>query len=244
MSSETSVMRRSPAGLVRGAAGAAVMMTFVLAILFPLALPKLTRAAEQTATAPAPGVIVVLGDSLVAGYGLAESDAFPQKLEKALLAQDIPVRVLNAGVSGDTSAGGLARLDWSVPPEATAVIVELGANDALRGLSPKATMDNLDTIISRLKQRGIKVLLAGMLSPPNMGREYEDAFNTIYPALATKHEVPLYPFFLDGVAGQPTLNQADGMHPTEAGIDEIVARFLPFAIRLAQDITGNNSALR
>ncbi|MCB1450762.1 MAG: arylesterase, partial [Nitratireductor sp.] len=142
------------------------------------ALPAAVRAAEQ----PAPSVVVVLGDSLVAGYGLDESDAFPQKLEKALLSANVAVKIINAGVSGDTSAGGLARLDWSVPPEASAVIVELGANDALRGLSPDATMQNLDAIITRLQERGIKVLLAGMLSPPNMGRDYEAAFNGIYPA--------------------------------------------------------------
>ncbi|MCB1428354.1 MAG: arylesterase [Nitratireductor sp.] len=203
------------------------------------ALPAAVRAAEQ----PAPSVVVVLGDSLVAGYGLDESDAFPQKLEKALLSANVAVKIINAGVSGDTSAGGLARLDWSVPPEASAVIVELGANDALRGLSPDATMQNLDAIITRLQERGIKVLLAGMLSPPNMGRDYEAAFNGIYPALAEKHDIDLYPFFLDGVAGNPELNQPDGMHPTAQGVDEIVTRFLPHAIRFVNEI-ADKSALR
>ncbi|MEZ5800142.1 MAG: arylesterase [Nitratireductor sp.] len=203
------------------------------------ALPAAVRAAEQ----PAPPVVVVLGDSLVAGYGLDESDAFPQKLEKALLSANVAVKIINAGVSGDTSAGGLSRLDWSVPPEASAVIVELGANDALRGLSPDATMQNLDAIITRLQERGIKVLLAGMLSPPNMGRDYEAAFNAIYPALAEKHDIGLYPFFLDGVAGNPELNQPDGMHPTAQGVDEIVTRFLPHAIRFVSEL-ADKSALR
>jgi acyl-CoA thioesterase-1 len=172
-------------------------------------------------------VLVVIGDSLVAGYGLAPGEAFPEKLAAMLAARGQKVRVINAGVSGDTSAGGLERLDWAVPAEATAAIVELGANDALRGLDPAATRDNLDAIIARLKQRGIAVLIAGMLAPPNLGRAYGEAFGAIYPELAKKYSVALYPFFLDGVAAKPELNQTDGMHPTARGVDVIVAGILP-----------------
>ena len=172
-------------------------------------------------------VLVVIGDSLVAGYGLAPGEAFPEKLAATLAARGQNVRVVNAGVSGDTSAGGLERLDWAVPAEATAAIVELGANDALRGLDPAATRGNLDTIIARLKQRGIAVLIAGMLAPPNLGHAYGEAFGAIYPELAKKYSVALYPFFLDGVAARPELNQPDGMHPTARGVDVIVAGILP-----------------
>ncbi|MEC9343057.1 MAG: arylesterase [Pseudomonadota bacterium] len=177
-------------------------------------------------------MLVVLGDSLVAGYGLEPGQAFPSRLETALKERGHDVTVINAGVSGDTSSGGLERLDWSVPPEADAVIVELGANDALRGLAPSSTRDNLDAIVTRLKARGMAVLLAGMLAPPNMGSAYGQAFNAIYPDLAGAHDVALYPFFLDGVAAQPSLNLSDGMHPNAAGVDEIVARFLPAAEQL------------
>ncbi|GIL01498.1 MAG: arylesterase [Alphaproteobacteria bacterium] len=182
--------------------------------------------------------IVALGDSLVAGYGLADSQAFPARLQQALRARGHDVTVVNAGVSGDTSAGGLERLDWSVPEGADAVIVELGANDALRGLSPQATRRNIAAIVGRLKARGIAVLLAGMLAPPNMGADYADAFNAVFPDIARDHDVPLYPFFLDGVAANAELVQADGMHPTAAGIDEIVSRFLPSAERLIAQLTA------
>ncbi len=171
--------------------------------------------------------MLALGDSLTAGYGLAAEEAFPARLQMALRKQGLRVRVINAGVSGDTSAGGRARLDWSLADNPSAAIVELGANDALRGLDPDATRANLDAIISKLRKRGIAVLLAGMLAPPNLGPEYEARFNAIYPALATKHGVLFYPFFLDGVAARPELNQADGMHPTAAGVDIIVERMLP-----------------
>jgi len=193
----------------------------LLAFLFAMAVPA--RAGE------APVTLVVLGDSLVAGYGLEAGQAFPEKLGEALRARGYKIDVVNAGVSGDTSAGGLERLDWSVPETATAVIVELGANDALRGLDSATTRKNLDAILSRLDQRGVATVLAGMLAPPNMGPAYEKAFNPIYPELAKKHGALLYPFFLDGVAAQPALNQADGMHPNVAGVDKIVARFLPTA---------------
>ncbi len=171
--------------------------------------------------------IVVLGDSLSAGLGLPVQDAFPAKLATALNAKGLAVTVANAGVSGDTSNGGLERLDWSVPQGTDAVIVELGANDALRGLDPKLTQKALAAILTRLQERHIAVLLAGMEAPPNMGADYTRAFDAIYPALAAAYPVVFYPFFLEGVAADPTLNQADGMHPNAAGVDVIVARILP-----------------
>ena len=174
-----------------------------------------------------PVKIVVLGDSLSAGLGLPAEAAFPAKLAVALKAKGIAVTVANAGVSGDTASSGLGRLDWSVPEGTEAVILELGANDALRGLDPKLTKAALDTTLSKLKERRIAVLLAGMLAPRNMGAEYVRSFDAIFPALASIHDVVLYPFFLEGVAGDAKLNQPDGLHPTAAGIDIIVARILP-----------------
>jgi acyl-CoA thioesterase-1 len=176
--------------------------------------------------------IVVLGDSLSAGLGLAAQDTLPAKLERALKAKGHGVTIANAGVSGDTAAGGLARLDWSIPEGTDAVILELGANDALRGADPKATRAALDAIISRLKARRIAVLLAGMLAPRNLGEDYAKAFDPIYPELAAAHGLILYPFIAEGVAGERALNQADGIHPTAAGVDVIVARLLPKAEEL------------
>lgn len=170
--------------------------------------------------------IVVLGDSLTAGYGLSQGDAFPARLEMALKQQGRKVRVVNAGISGDTSRGGLARLDWSLGDHPDLVIVELGANDALRGLSPQQTKENLDSILSRLGQNGVQALLTGMKAPRNMGEEYYTQFDQIYPELAQQHKVPFYPFFLAGVVGRPELNQADGIHPTSAGVEVIVKRIL------------------
>jgi acyl-CoA thioesterase I len=177
--------------------------------------------------ADGPVKMVVLGDSLSAGYGLPAEAAFPQKLAEALKAKGIAVAMTNAGVSGDTASGGLDRLDWSLPEGTEAVILELGANDALRGLDPKLTKTALDTILSKLKERHIAVLLAGMYAPRNLGPDYVSAFDAMYPALAAAHGVDLYPFFLDGVAGDAKLNQPDGLHPTAAGVDIIVARILP-----------------
>jgi acyl-CoA thioesterase-1 len=171
--------------------------------------------------------IVALGDSLMAGHQLPVSASFPAQLEAALKAKGHAVAVANAGVSGDTSSGGLARLDWSVPEGADAVILELGANDMLRGVDPKVTREALASIIRRLKQRGIEVLLCGMLAAPNLGPDFAHAFNRIYPELATANDLILYPFFLDGVAGRRPLNQVDGLHPTAEGIAAIVARILP-----------------
>jgi len=171
--------------------------------------------------------IVVLGDSLSAGYGLAPGEGFPAQLQRALDQRGHKVTIIDAGVSGDTTRGGLARLDWSVPAEADAVIVELGGNDALRGIEPDITRKSLDEIMTRLKARNQAVLLAGMLAPPNMGDEYAGQFNAIYPELAGAHDIALYPFFLDGVAGNLSLNQPDGIHPTASGIAVIVEKILP-----------------
>ena len=171
--------------------------------------------------------LVVLGDSLSAGYGLPAADAFPVKLQKALKDKGIDIEMTNAGVSGDTTSGGLERLDWSVGEGTEAVILELGANDALRGIDPKVPRAALTQILTRLKVRHIKVLLCGMLAPPNFGEQYAAQFNAIYPDLAKAFDVPLYPFFLQGVAGDARLNQADGIHPTAAGVDVIVKAMLP-----------------
>ncbi|HEY5609165.1 MAG TPA: arylesterase [Alphaproteobacteria bacterium] len=171
--------------------------------------------------------IVALGDSLMAGYQLPANATFPTQLERALKARGLAVEVVNAGVSGDTSAGGLGRLDWSVPEGTDAVILELGANDMLRGIEPKLTRAALEKIIGRLRARGIEVLLCGMLAPPNLGRDYARVFDAIYPDLAANSDVVFYPFFLDGIFDDRKLKQSDGMHPTAAGVAAIVARILP-----------------
>jgi acyl-CoA thioesterase I len=171
--------------------------------------------------------VVALGDSLTAGLGLPADATFSAKLERALRDRGFDVEIINAGVSGDTASGGLARLDWSVSDGTDAVILELGANDMLMGIDPNVTRKSLAEILRRLSERHIPVLLAGMRAAPNLGPEYGRAFETIYSDLAAQHNVPLYPFFLDGVAAEAKLNQADGLHPTAAGIDVIVARILP-----------------
>jgi len=179
------------------------------------------------ASGDAPVKIVVLGDSLTAGFGLPVESAFPSRLAEALRGKAPGVTISNAGVSGDTASAGLDRLDWSVPEGTNAVIVELGANDALRGLDPTLTKAALDRILRKLEDRHIVVLLAGMQAPRNMGPDYARAFDAIYPALASTHPVVFYPFFLDGVAADPKLNQGDGIHPNAGGVDVIVARILP-----------------
>lgn len=179
------------------------------------------------ATAGERPAVLALGDSLTAGYGLPPGEAFPDQLQAALRGEGIDVTMINGGVSGDTSAGGLARLDWLLGDKPDLVIVELGANDGLRGLDPAATRVNLDLIIARIRESGAHVLLAGMVAPPNLGADYGKSFNAIYPALAKKHGTAFYPFFLDGVAMNPALNQEDGIHPTAEGIAVIVRRILP-----------------
>jgi acyl-CoA thioesterase I len=188
-----------------------------------------------------PVKMVVLGDSLSAGLGLPGPAAFPARLQNALKNKGIEVDMINAGVSGDTSSGGRDRLDWSVPAGTEAVIVELGANDALRGTDPAVTRAALSDIVSRLKARKIAVMLCGMLAPPNYGQDYAAQFNTIYPDLAKKFDVPLYPFFLNGVAADPKLNQADGIHPTAEGVDIIVGNMLPTVQAFIGTIRGQRS---
>jgi len=199
----------------------------LLAATVIFALASRASAADQPET-----VIVALGDSLTAGYGLPQSQSFPAQLQAALKAKGQNVRIVNAGVSGDTASAAAKRLDWALPDNAAAVIVELGGNDALRGIDPALTEANLDEILTRLSQRGLPVLVAGMLAPPNLGREFGDAFNAVFPAVAKRHKVPLYPFFLDGVAGKPALNLDDGMHPNAAGVAVIVKRITPYVLRV------------
>jgi acyl-CoA thioesterase-1 len=198
-----------------------------LPILAVMGAMLMTTGASAQTPDTHPIKVVVLGDSLSAGYGLPAGAAFPVKLQKALKGKGIEVDMTNAGVSGDTTSGGLERLDWSVGEGTEAAIVELGANDALRGIDPRIPRAALEQILTRLKARGIKVLLCGMLAPPNFGEPYAKEFNAIYPDLAKALSVPLYPFFLQGVAGDARLNQADGIHPTVEGVDIIVQAILP-----------------
>ena len=202
--------------------GAALLQ---IAALCSLAISMAT--VLRAARADSPVKIVALGDSLSAGYGLPEKDGFAPRLEAALAAKGIAATIDNAGVSGDTASDGLARLDWSVPDGADAVIVELGANDMLRGVKPEVTRAALDAILRRLADRHIAVLLCGMRAAPNLGADYGTAFERIYPELAAKYGVLLYPFFLDGVAADLKLTQHDGLHPNAKGVDVIVGRILP-----------------
>ena len=190
----------------------------------------------QAAASAQPIQLVAFGDSLSAGYMLPADAAFPAVLQKALRADGFNVTVANAGVSGDTAAAGLERLDWSVPEGTDAVIVELGANDMLRGLSPTTTQATLDTILARLKARGIRVLLAGMFATPSLGPDYVSAFNGLYPALARKYDVPLYPFFLTGMVQDAKLKLSDGMHPNREGVEIIVRNILPSVEALLRSI--------
>jgi acyl-CoA thioesterase-1 len=216
---------------------------FAHMVVLGLSLAVAATASAQTAAVSVakPIKMVVLGDSLSAGLGLSASAAFPERLQKALKSKGIDVDMVNAGVSGDTSSGGRDRLDWSVPAGTEAVIVELGANDALRGLDPSVTRAALTDILTRLKARGIAVLLCGMVAPPNYGSDYAAHFNAIYPELAKSFAVPLYPFFLQGVATVAGLNQADGMHPTPEGVDLIVRNILPTVEAFLGAITGQRS---
>jgi acyl-CoA thioesterase I len=200
-----------------------------------------TAAAENPANVGKPIKMVVLGDSLSAGLGLPGPAAFPARLQKSLETNGIAVDMINAGVSGDTASGGRDRLDWSVPEGTEAVIVELGANDALRGTDPAVTRSALSDIVTRLQARHIAVLLCGMYAPPNYGQDYSARFNAIYPDLAKSFGVPLYPFFLEGVATEARLNQADGMHPTAEGVDVIVKNILPTVKAFLGAISGQRS---
>jgi len=208
-------------------------------------LPRLVILASLAVFATAaiargePYKIVGFGDSLMAGYGLDAGQGFPEKLQKALRDKGHDVVIANAGVSGDTTSGGLSRLDWSVPDGTQLVILELGANDMLRGIGPDVTEKNLDAMISRLKERKIAVLIAGMRAAPNLGPDYQKAFDAIYPRLAEKYGVPLYPFFLDGVAANPAYQLEDGMHPNAEGVDRMVERVLPVVEKLLAEHPDN-----
>ena len=216
-----------------GYGGFAAMVNSRIAALLALLLCLLAAPGLQAQTAPIK--LAVLGDSLAAGYGVKPNQAIPARLEAALKAGGRNVSVINHGVSGDTTAGGVERIDWMLADKPDIVLVELGANDALRGSDPAGTERNLDAIITKLKAAGVTVWLAGMLAPRNYGPEYAAQFDGLYKRLADKHGVPLYPFFLDGVAQEPTLNQADGIHPNPRGVDIVVERILPFITKNLDD---------
>lgn len=186
--------------------------------------------------------LAAFGDSLSAGYMLPPGDSFPAQLQVALAARGYKVEIVNAGVSGDTSAGGLQRLDWSLQPDVDGVILELGANDALRGIDPHITKDNLEKIITKIRQKGADILLAGMKAPGNWGPEYQARFDVIYPALAGRYNLPLYPFFLEGVIGEDGLIMDDGLHPTKEGVAELVRRILPDVEALLKRIGERKAA--
>jgi len=206
--------------------GAFVVVFHLLLSMVPMTVSR--------ADAAGPVRVVAFGDSLTAGFRLAPNEAFPVRLEKALRAKGLDIKVENAGVSGDTTGGGLARLDWAVPEATDVVILELGANDALRGVDPQVTRTNLDKIITQLKAKGAKVLLTGMFAPKNWGEDYAKRFDAIFPDLAKAHDLPLYPFFLDGIALRPEFNLDDGLHPNAKGVDVIVERILPHVEKLVQ----------
>jgi len=205
--------------------GAARALVHLALLLF------VARGTPATAAGP---LIWAFGDSLTAGYGLQPADGFTSQLERALRKAGVPATVKNGGISGDTAAQGRARLLWGLRglgAKPDLVIVELGANDMLRGLPPAQAAQNLDLILATLKQRHIEVLIAGMKASPNLGTEYRHAFDTIYPTLAKRYDAALYPFFLQGVAGNRALIQADGLHPNSPGVAIIVARMVPFVRR-------------
>jgi acyl-CoA thioesterase-1 len=219
------------------------MRMFVHILVLGMALMTTETAFAQAAAMALakPVKMVVLGDSLSAGLGLPGPAAFPARLQKALEAKGIKVDMINAGVSGDTTSGGRDRLDWSVPAGTEAVILELGANDAMRGTDPGVTRAALTDILTRLKARKIAVLLCGMMAPPNYGSEYAARFNAIYPELSKSFGVPLYPFFLTGVAADAKLNQTDGIHPTAEGVDIIVKNILPMVEAFLGALSGQRS---
>jgi acyl-CoA thioesterase I len=221
----------------------AVVERLLRVFLTGLVAGLITMAGAASAQTPQAGQIgtpirlAVLGDSLTAGHGLPAAAAFPVRLQQALKDNGIDADILNAGVSGDTTADGLNRLDWSIPEGTQAVIIELGANDMLRGIDPKVSRAALEKILEKLKQRRIAVMLCGMYAAPNFGPDYQKSFDAIYPELAKQFDVPLYPFFLDGVASDKSLNQADGIHPTAAGVDVIVKRILPSVADFVRKLT-------
>ena len=213
-----------------------VLLGLITIVFSGAAIPPIAEQMIKSSLAAQRPALMILGDSLVAGHGLPQGEAFPDILGQMLQNDGFDVRIINAGVSGDTTAGGLARLDWSLADNPDAAIVVLGGNDLLRGLDPSASYANLDKIIERLKARNISVLLAGMRAPRNLGVDYANEFDAIYQRLADRHDVLFYPFFLDGVALQPMMNLADGMHPNQAGISYIAINILPQVKRLLSDM--------
>lgn len=203
-----------------------------------LGLALLLAALSHNPAAAEPVKILAFGDSLTAGYGLPEAETLTAQLSQALAKMGREAAVINGGVSGDTTAGGVSRIDWALADQPKVMILALGGNDMLRGIDPASTRSNLEAVITKAQAAGVEIVLAGMLAPPNLGPEYGDEFNRIYPELATRHDVPLYPFFLDGVAAEAALNQGDGMHPNAAGVRVIVERVLPDVIRLIERARG------
>jgi acyl-CoA thioesterase-1 len=215
---------------------------FVMAMLMLVLAAGVGFSARAQGAAMRPLKLVALGDSLTAGYGLSGEAAFPAVLERALRAKGYALSIANAGVSGDTTSGGLARLDWSVPDGTDGVILELGANDMLRGIDPNVPRQALDQILARLRDRGIPVLLTGMYASRNLGAEYVARFEAIFPDLAKKYGVPLYPFFLDGVAGVREFALPDGLHPTAKGVQVVVERILPTVERFVAQLAARPPA--
>jgi len=207
-----------------------------LAAVLLAAMVVAVLSAPATAAQGKRALVLAFGDSLTSGWGLAAEQAFPSQLQAALRAAGHDVEVVNAGVAGDTTAAAKARLAWSLAPKPNltpdVAIVEFGANDGLRGIDPATTEAHLDAVLTELNNRGITVLLTGMFAPPNLGREYGTRFNAVFPRLAAKHGVAFYPFFLDGVAAKPSLNQRDGIHPNAKGVAVIVARLMPYVVRV------------
>lgn len=202
--------------------------------------PPTDRPGEEAASALP--TVVFLGDSLTAGYQLSEAQAWPALLEERLAEEGLPFRAVNAGVSGDTSAGGLARLDWVLRARPDVVVVELGANDAMRGQDLGATEANLRRILERLREEGVAALLVGLEIPPNYGPDYARSFSRLFPRLAEEHDLPLVPFLLEGVGGEPSLNLADGIHPNAAGHRRVAATVEPFLRPLVAEATAARAA--
>ena len=220
--------------------GNSVTSLVAIGIVLFLATPAQSQSSDRPGNRPI--TLVAFGDSLTAGYLLPPSAAFPAQLQVALADKGYKVEIVNAGVSGDTTSGGLERIEWTLQAPADGIILELGANDALRGTDPKVPRENLGKILGSLKSKGLDVLLAGMRAPQNWGPEYAKEFDAIFPELAAKHAVPLYPFFLDGVALDPVFVMQDGLHPTEKGVAEIVRRILPDVIAMVQKIAERKAA--
>lgn len=231
---ERQARRAAPCPLRRRAAYLLALTTACLLWLF--------GAVDRAAAGAAPLKLLAFGDSLIHGYGLSAGDSFPEQLQTALEARGFAVEVINAGNSGDTTAAARARLDWALAERPDLVLVEFGGNDSLRGIDPRETYRNLDLILARLTAERLPVLLAGMQAPRNLGPEYVAAFDAVFPRLAEKHGVALYPFFLDGVALDPALNQPDGIHPNAAGIAVIVERIIPALEPLLEAASARRAA--